>query len=142
MSLENIKRESKDLIFVYTTCPNREEAISIGLSSINSKLAINADYWPIESIYPWKGVIQQINQYMLMLSSQKYLGDKLIEFIDKIHSYNTPMIIMSATNGVNYPYKLWMDGLLESKNKYLTKKEAEERKIEDEEGVYHYGKLK
>jgi periplasmic divalent cation tolerance protein len=142
MFLESIKKESKDLVFVYTTCPTREEAMSIGLSSIENKLAISADYWLIESIYPWKGVIQQIGQYMLMLSSQKCLSDKLIEFVDKIHSYNTPMIVMCETSKINYPYKFWMDGLLMSKDKYLSEEEAKLRKIEEEEGVYHYGKLK
>jgi len=62
-----------------------------------------------------RGVIQQVSQYMLMLSSQKYLADQLIEFINKIHSYKTPMIVMSETSSVNYQYKFWMDGLLESK---------------------------
>ncbi len=142
MTLENIKKESKNLVFVYTTCPNKAEARLIGLSAVNDKLAISADYWLIESIYPWKGVIQQVGQYMLMLSSQKYLADKLIEFINKIHSYKTPMIVMTETNSVNYQYKFWMDGLLENKNRYLTRKEAKKKRLENEEGVYHYGKLK
>ncbi len=142
MTLKNIKKESKDLVFIYTTCPDKKEAQLIGLSAVDNKLAISADYWLIESIYPWKGVIQQVSQYMLMLSSQKYLADQLIEFINKIHSYKTPMIVMSETSSVNYQYKFWMDGLLESKNKYLTKEEAQKKRLENGEGVYHYGKLK
>lgn len=141
MSLENVKEKSKNLVFVYTTCSTLKEAKSIGFSVIDNKLAISVDYWPVHSIYPWKGVIQQIDQYILMFSSQKYLGDDLIEFIGKIHSYITPMIIMSETASVNYPYKFWMDGLLENKNRYLTKREAKRKKTEDE-GVYHYGRLK
>ncbi len=142
MSLENVKKLSKDLVFVYTTCSTSKEAKSIGFSAIDNKLAISVDYWPIHSIYPWKGVIQQIDQYLLMFSSQKGLGDTLIEFINEIHSYNTPMIVMYETASVNYSYKFWMDGLLESKDKYLTKKEAKRQRIEDNDDVYHYGKLK
>lgn len=142
MFLEKVKKESKDLVFVYTTCPNKEEARSIGLSVIENKLAISADYWLIESIYPWKGVIQEVGQYMLVLSSQKRLGNKLIKFIDEMHSYNTPMIAVCDACNINYPYKFWMDGLLMSKDEYLTEEEAKKKKIEDEEGVYHYGKLK
>ena len=142
MLLQNVKRESRDLIFVYTTCPSKEEARSIGLQVINEKLIISADYWLIESIYPWKGVIQEVGQYMLMVTSQRRLGDKLIKFIDKIHSYNTPMIAVCNASEVNYPFKFWMDGLLVNKNKYITEEEAKIKEVEDEEGVYHYGKLK
>ncbi len=124
MILENVKRKLKNLIFIYTTCSSIEEARFIGLSAVEAKLVISADYWKIESIYPWKGVVQQVEQYMLMLSSQKYLGDKLVEFIDKIHSYKTPMIVTTETKNINFAYKFWMDGLLACKNKYLTKKEA------------------
>jgi len=142
MLLSNIKKESKNLVFIYTTCPTKEEARDIGLSAIENKLAISVDYWLIESIYPWKGVIQQVEQYMLMLTSQKCLGEKLIKFINRMHSYNTPIIVMSETSQVNYSYKFWMDGLLGKDDKYLTETEARRKKVEDEEGVYHYGKLK
>ncbi len=141
MFLENVKRESKDLIFVRTTCPSLEEARAIGLAVIEKKLAISADYWVMESIYPWKGVIQQAKQYMLMFSSQKCLEKKLVEFIDKKHPYKTPMISTSCTSGVNYPYKFWMDGVLNSKGPYLTQEEAR-RKEKEEGGTYYYGKLK
>jgi periplasmic divalent cation tolerance protein len=130
------------LVFVYTTCSSKDEAVSIGLQAINKKLAISADYWLVESIYPWKGVVQQVEQYMLMLSSENYLSDELIKFVDQIHSYDTPMIAMCEVNKVNYPYKFWMESLFLSKEKYLTEEEAKLKKIEDEEGVYHYGKLK
>ncbi len=142
MVIENIKKELKNLVFVYTTCSNREEAIHIGLSVLDKKLAISLDYWKVESIYPWKGVIQEVEQYILMFSSENRLSDELIKFIEKIHSYKTPMIAMCEVNRINYPYKFWMEGLLLSKDKYLSEEEAKLKKIEDEEGVYHYGKLK
>jgi len=142
MFIENKKTQPKNLIFVYTTCADRREAQYIGLSAVESKLAISADSWPINSIYPWKGVIQQVDQYMLMLNTHKYLSDKLVEFINEIHSYSTPMIVEVETTGVNFAYKFWMDSILANKDRYLSKKEAKKQKIEDEEGVYHYGKLK
>lgn len=142
MFLENVRKESRDLVFIRTTCSTKQEAQKIGLSAVENKLAISADYWLIESIYPWKGVVQQIGQYMLVFTSQKCLGDKLINFIDKIHSYKTPMISLIETSKINYPFKFWMDGLLANDDKYISEKEAKAKKTEDEEGVYHYGKLK
>lgn len=142
MFLEKVIKESRDLVFVRTTCSTKQEAQKIGLSAIENKLAISADYWLMESIYPWKGVVQQVEQYMLVLTSQKRLGDKLIKFINKIHSYKTPMISLTETSTINYPFKFWMDGLLVNKDKYLSEKEARLKKTEEDEGVYHYGKLK
>lgn len=142
MLVENKKTKPKDLIFVYTTCSDKREAQYLGLSAIENKLAIAADFWVINSIYPWKGVIQEVDQYTLMLSTQKFLADKLVEFIHENHSYTTPMIVEMETAGVNFPYKFWMDSLLANKERYLSKKEYKEKKIEEEEGVYHYGRLK
>ncbi len=142
MVVDKIKKESHNLVFVYTTCSTKDEARLIGLSAIEHKLAISADYWLIESIYPWKGVIQEVGQYMLMVSSKSNLSIELIKFINEIHSYDTPMIATCEATEVNYPYKFWMESLLLSKNKYLSEEEAKLKKVEDEEGVYHYGKLK
>jgi periplasmic divalent cation tolerance protein len=137
--IENIKDENKDLVFVYTICPTKEEAISIGLSVLNKKLAISIDFWPVESVYPWKGVIQHINQYILMISTQKVLSDKLIESIESVHSYSVPMIAVCESSKVNYSYQLWMDELLSSKERYLSQEEARTKQKKKEE---NYGKLK
>lgn len=140
MLFERTDKESKNIVFVYTTCPNIKEARNIGLSAIKEKLAISADYWLINSIYPWKNVIQEIDQCMLMFTTQKVLSDNLMKHIELEHSYSVPVIVKCDTIITNQPYHFWVDNTLTSKDEYVTETEDEMKK-KNEKG-YHYERLK
>ncbi|MFA5773582.1 MAG: divalent cation tolerance protein CutA [Candidatus Paceibacterota bacterium] len=141
MLYETVQKEDKEIVFVYTTCGSIEEARSIGLSAIKERLAISADYWLINSIYPWKGVIQEIGQCMLMFATQKTLSDKLIKHIEAEHSYSVPIIIRSETSLTNQEYAFWVDNTLTGKEEYITEAEEQLKKKNEEVG-YHYDRLK
>ena len=142
MIVEKIDNTSKDIVFVYTTCPSREEAKYMGLSAINQKLAVCIDYWVIGSIYPWKGVIQDVEQYMLMITTEKDLAERLMKFIGSMHPYSTPMIARIDTASINPNFTFWIDNTLKSNEVYISEKEEEIKEIDGEEEGYHYGKLK
>lgn len=125
MLLEQMDGGLKDIVFIYTTCSSIGEARSIGLSSVNEKLAISADYWFIDSIYPWNGVVQETEQYMLMLSTQKELSDELIKHIEVRHSYHVPMIARCDVPMTNHLYHSWVENTLTNKDEYIS--ESEER---------------
>jgi periplasmic divalent cation tolerance protein len=141
MIFEKQDKENKDIVFVYTTCSNMTEAKTIGFISVNEKLAISADYWLINSIYPWKNVIQEIDQYMLLLVTKESLCDKLIKLIEDKHSYSVPVIIKSDISLANQPYLFWIENILTSKEKYVTEEEYQKGKTEKEKG-YVQEKLK
>lgn len=140
MLFEKVDKEEKNIVFVYTTCPSVGEAREIGLSAINEKLAISADYWIINSIYPWSNVIQEGEQYMLMFATQKHLSDKLMKHIEGEHSYSVPVVVRSDISAVNQPYTFWVDNTLTNKEEYITETESEIKK-KNERG-YHYDRLK
>lgn len=140
MLFEKIDKESKDIVFVYTTCPSMGEARDIGLSAIKEKLAVSADYWLINSIYPWNKVIQEGEQYMLMFATQKVLTDTLMKHIEMEHSYSVPVVIRCDTSITNQPYHFWVDNTLTSKEEYITETEDEIKK-RTEKGE-HYERLK
>jgi periplasmic divalent cation tolerance protein len=137
---EKIDRGSKDIVFVYTTCSGINEARAISLLAVEAKLVISADYWIINSIYPWKGVIQEIDQYMIMFATQKGLSSELIKHIETEHSYDIPMIARVETTMTNQPYSFWVDNTLSSDGKYMTKEEEKSRKVKKEE--FHLEKLR
>jgi periplasmic divalent cation tolerance protein len=144
MLVEKVEKENTNIAFVYTTCHDWEEARSIGLLAIERKLACCSDFWEINSVYPWEGVIQEVDQYMLMLTTERRLSKELIEFIGSVHSYTTPMIAELDTALMNSSYKFWVDLTLRSKEKYISDEEGI-RKTKDkdqEEAGYHFGKLK
>ena len=140
MLFEKVDKSEKDIVFVYTTCPSVGEAREIGLSSINQRLAISADYWIINSIYPWSNVIQEGEQYMLMFATQKSLSVELMKHIETEHSYSVPVIVRADISMANQPYTFWVDNTLTSKIEYITETEAEIKR-KNERG-YHYDRLK
>ena len=141
MIFDRVEKEEKKIVFIYTTCSNKEEARLIGFSVIEERLAVCADFWPINSIYPWQDVIQEASQYMLMITTEKLLAEKLIKFVEKIHSYKIPFITEIDSSISNSAYKLWVNKTLEGKTKYLSTYEKEQKDQKAEEGVYQYGRL-
>lgn len=140
MIYETVEKNSKEIVFVYTTCPSISEAREIGLSAIKEKLTASADYWLINSIYPWNKVIQEGEQYMLMFTTEKQLSDKLMKHIETEHSYSIPVIMRSETLVTNQPYHFWVDNILTDKEGYITETE-EEIKKRSEKGA-NYERLK
>lgn len=144
MLVEKVEKENTNVAFVYTTCHDWEEARYIGLACVEEKLAVCSDSWEINSIYPWKGVIQEVGQHMVMLTTEKRLVSKLIEHIEAIHSYTTPMVGELDTALMNSSYKFWVDVTLRSKEKYISEHERQikDQDKDEEEKGYHFGKLK
>jgi len=139
MIIETMEKEGKNIIFVYTTCSSLEEAKDIGFSAVNEKIAISADYWLVNSIYPWKGVIQEGDQYMLLIATQKSRSEELIKHIETRHSYEVPVIAIFKSIMTSQMYGFWVDNTLTNKDKYISETEAEAKN--QAEG-YHYSRLK
>ncbi len=128
MSLyQKIEKGEEDIVFVYTICASIEEARELGYSCIEEKHAISMDYWIINSIYPWQGVINEVDQYLLMFSTQKNRSGELIKHIESVHTYKVPMIARCSTDMTNIPYQLWVADTLKNTEKYITEKEAHQK---------------
>lgn len=140
MLFEKIDKEAKNIVYIYTTCPTMEEARMIGLSAVQNKLAVSVDYWMVNSIYPWNKVIQEGDQYMLLLTTQKDLSDKLMEHVEMEHSYSVPVIIKTDTMVTNQSYHFWADLTLSNKDEYITETEDQIKK-KNEKG-FHFERLK
>ena len=140
MLYENFDKGEKDIVFVYATCADVNEARFIGLSAIKEKLAVSADYWVMNSIYPWSNVVQEGEQCMLMFSTQKRLSDMLMKHIEMEHSYSVPVIVKCDTMMTNQSYSFWVNNTLMSKDAYISMTE-EELKRKNEQG-YRYDRLK
>lgn len=140
MLYEKVSSESKNIVFVYTTCYGVEEAREIGLVCIREKLAISADYWPINSIYPWNKVIREGEQYMLMFATEQMLSDTLMKKIEEEHSYSVPVIIKCSTAITSPTYHFWVNTTLSNKEPYTILTDAE-LKAQNENGS-SYERLK
>lgn len=139
-----INKTTQDkMVFVYTTCNDKREARHLAYSAVGEKLAICADFWLIDSIYPWQGVIQDVSQYMVVFTTVKSLSQKLSSFVGGLHSYSVPMISESEMDFISPAYKIWADRILHSETPdYISEESAYKKIIEEEEDGYHPGKLK
>ncbi len=142
MITESIDKKEQNVVFLYTTCADREEARKIGMAAVDERLAICADFWAVESLYPWNGVLQEVNQYMLVLTTQKLLGEKLALFVRGLHSYSIPMVTITETKFTDATYLDWGNRVLNDTDTLRSfEEEFEKTQGEDDDG-YHPGKLK
>jgi periplasmic divalent cation tolerance protein len=142
MIFDKLTKEENKIVFIYTTCSSREEAKSIGFSVVEDRLAVCADFWPIDSIYPWQNVIEEVGQYMLVLTTEKSLAEKVVKFVEGLHSYEIPFITVCDTFMSNTSYKNWVKGTIEDTAEYISEYEKKKKDKDEAEGVYQYGRLK
>ena len=80
--------------FVYITTSGEEESKKIGKTLVEEKLAACVNIIPsIESIYLWKGEIEDDEESLLIAKTKVETVDKIIKRVKEIHSYETPAIL-------------------------------------------------
>lgn len=80
--------------FVYITTSGEEESKKIGKTLVEEKLAACVNIIPsIESIYLWKGEIEDDEESLLIAKTKVETIDKIIKRVKEIHSYETPAIL-------------------------------------------------
>lgn len=80
--------------FIYITTSGIEESRNIGKKLVEGKLAACINIIPsIESIYLWKGEIEEGNESLLVAKTKSQNIDKIIKKVKEIHSYETPAIL-------------------------------------------------
>lgn len=83
-----------DVLLVYITTPTPEEAKRIAGVLIEEKLAACANILPaIDSLYYWKGELQQSKESLLLLKTHKELFESLMERAKELHMYELPCIV-------------------------------------------------
>ncbi|MBP9884744.1 MAG: divalent-cation tolerance protein CutA [Leptospiraceae bacterium] len=99
-----------NLIFVYITCKNKEEAILIGKSLVTSKLAGCVNILEqMTSIYEWKGQLEVSEEVILIAKTNESLFNEIIFHVKKIHSYTTPCILSIPIQNGNEEYIKWLE---------------------------------
>ncbi len=94
-------------IFIYITCKDKRQASRISLHLLNKKLIACSNIFPIESIYQWKGKLNEEKEIVLIgkTTSEKYKS--IIKEVESVHSYECPCIIQIPIH-VNKKYGNWL----------------------------------
>ena len=109
-------RISNSHIMIFVTCSSKEEAQKISKALIFKKLAACGNIIPgVDSIFTWKGRLEQAKEVLLVLKTRGSLFKKVALQIKKIHSYEVPEIIGVPILKGDRTYLKWIDEVTSAK---------------------------
>ena len=82
-----------EVLVMITTESSRTNALRMAKLIIQNKLAACVSIKQIFSIYEWDNDIEETKEFELTIKSKLEIKDYLIDFINKISTYEVPQII-------------------------------------------------
>ncbi len=94
--------------WVYVTCKNQAEARKLAELAVEKRLAACANWFPVRSIYWWKGKIEKASESALVLKTTARKVRPLMAAMRKDHSYKVPCIEALPILEGNPDYLKWI----------------------------------
>lgn len=100
-------------ITIFSTASNIDEAKKIARELVKEKLAACVNIVDkIESIYEWKGEVQEDSEVLMIIKSKEEKFKTIEKKIKELHSYEVPEILsITITNGSS-DYLNWIDDVV------------------------------
>ena len=95
-------------VIIVSTFPNKTIIKKIGHQLVEKRLAACVNISKIDSIYSWKGKIQNDSEYLAIFKTTKKNQASLKKEIKKLHPYDVPEIAEINVNSLNKPYLDWL----------------------------------
>ena len=97
--------------FCYVTAGSRDEALSIGRTVVQERLAACANVLDgSTSVYWWRGALEQAGEAVLILKTRAELVERLSARVRELHSYECPCVVALPIAGGNPGYLDWIAG--------------------------------
>ena len=96
-------------IAVITTVGNLGEASRMAHALVERKLAACAQICEIESIFTWKGAVQNEKEFRVLFKTTSEKYESVERAIRELHSYELPAIHAVAFEHVYEPYAAWIE---------------------------------
>jgi periplasmic divalent cation tolerance protein len=98
-----------EIHLIYITTGSKNEAIMIGKTLINAKLAACVNIIEnIYSMYMWDGKLQDANETILIAKTTKERVSDLNEKVNTLHSYDCPCIVSLPVSDGNPAFLNWI----------------------------------
>lgn len=98
-----------DRVLIYVTASNHEEALRLGRTLVEERLAACANLLgPITSVYRWEGRVNQDDEVALVLKTRADLADRLIDRARALHSYSCPCVVALPITAGNPAFLEWI----------------------------------
>src|SRR3990167_6898827 len=92
----------------YITLNTHEEALAISKDLLEKRLAICANWFPIECAYRWEGELVQESEFVMIVKTQEGLRAKIEEVIAQHISYLN-CIAEIKVDSLNDGYLKWLN---------------------------------
>ncbi len=99
---------------VYITTSGLIESKKIAKMLLEEKLAACINIIPtVESIYLWKGKIEEDSESIMVVKTRSELVENVIKKVEEVHSYEIPCVLEITLNKGSKTYLKWMKSELE-----------------------------
>ena len=104
-----LRRVGDRLVVAYITTKTKSEAKKIGKALLGARLCACVNIFDkINSMYWWKGKIEEANETVLIAKTTKKLFGKLSQKVKSLHSYSCPCILQLEVKDGNKEYVKWL----------------------------------
>jgi len=99
-----------EYIQISTTLETKEDARTVANEVVGKRLAACAQViGPITSTYWWEGIVEESEEWLLVIKTQKNLYEKVETAIKNMHFYEVPEILAVPVVAGNPDYLNWLD---------------------------------
>ena len=96
-------------IVIVSTYPDKKSISRVAHIVVERKLAACVNYTKINSVYTWKGKIEDSKEFLALFKTTEKSKQKLKEEIATSHQYQVPEIVELRMDDVSLPYFKWLE---------------------------------
>lgn len=96
------------MILVYITNPDKKTALKVSYHLLEKRLIGCANIFKIQSLYWWKGKIENSGEYVVIAKTIDKNYSKIEKEIRKVHPYTIPCILKIKVDKINKDYLSWL----------------------------------
>jgi periplasmic divalent cation tolerance protein len=98
------------VIFVYITAPDRDDALRIGRTLVEERLAACVNVFDgMTSVYRWQGAVEQAQEAVLIAKTTQERFEPLARRVRELHSYECPCVVSWEIGSGSPPYLEWIE---------------------------------
>jgi periplasmic divalent cation tolerance protein len=100
---------ARDFRMVFVMAANGDEAGRIARALVEERLAACVNITgPVDSVYRWRGAVENASEYMLVIKTSTRHFAKLERRVRELHSYEVPEIVAVTLSAGSKPYVAWL----------------------------------
>lgn len=98
-----------EFVFVYSTFPDPQSALSVSEHLVREKLAACANLSaPITAVYEWEGKLETTSEIAALFKTRRALADQMIAVARTLHPYTTPCFVVLPIESGSSDYLNWV----------------------------------